>query len=66
MSDSDRDKLAEDVACASAAYLANLIPAWAGLPAAEIYDRLRAHFETAFLAYHHGLEGWAPPEPSAN
>lgn len=59
-------KLIEDVAAASAAYLFNVLPEITKLPATEQYERLKLHFSTAFLAYQDAQAGWVWPEPSLN
>ncbi len=59
-------QLAEDVAAASAAYLVNVLPEIIKLPASQMFERLKTHFSTAFLAYSEGLENWGFPEPSEN
>jgi hypothetical protein len=58
-------EIIEDVSASSAAYTWNVIPEIAKLPCAEGFERLYEIFQTAFLAYFDGLEGWAP-EPSKN
>ena len=57
---------AGDVAAASAAYLFNLLPAIAALPASEAFWRLETHFLAAIAAYRDARAGWACPDPSAN
>ena len=57
---------AASVAAASAAYLFNVLPSLTGLPATELFERLKSHFEAAVAAYQNGLAGWAWPEPSRN
>ena len=66
MSGIDRDQLATDVACASAAYVHNMWEQYSQLPATDRFERLKDVFQTAFLAYHDGLRGWATPTPSRN
>jgi hypothetical protein len=52
------DRLAADVASASAALLHNLLPQIVTLPASEQYERLRLHIEAAFIAYREARVGW--------
>lgn len=52
------EKLIDDVAAASAAYLWNVLPQIAKLPCVEGFERLEEHIRTAFIAYFDGLDGW--------
>jgi hypothetical protein len=61
------EQLIEDVCAASAAYLFNVLPEIAKLPAKEQFERLAVHFEAALLAYKDGMRGWNEiPEPSVH
>lgn len=57
--------LADDVSAASAAYLFNLLPGFATLPAPDVYERLQHHIFAALVAYAEAAKNWGlPPEPS--
>jgi len=60
-----RKELIEDIVAASAAYLWNVLPSSAPLPAPEAFARFQAHFESAFAAYFEA-SGIRLPEPSEN
>ena len=57
---------ADDVAAASAAFLFNLLPAIAALPAPEAFERLAGHFRANLTAYRDARAGWAAADPSDN
>jgi hypothetical protein len=57
------EQLTETVAAASAAYVYTLLPDLAALPPRAAFERLKAHFEAALIAYTDGLDGWGEPEP---
>lgn len=55
------NNLIEDVTAASAAYLVNVLPEIAKLPASEQYKRLEAHFLACLMAYRECLKDWLIP-----
>ncbi len=61
-----RQRIVDDVAAASAAHLYNVLPEIAKLSPPEQYRRLKAHFETALLAYANAVDGRRAAEPGRN